>query len=492
MSTRDRGVHLDSRSEGRVLREFFRESGYDSQTLSAWLGRFGPPTAYRRDLGLLLHQTREPNRLNTLVRWFVVGHPVEQNAARDVIPQNILQGFLNSGLITADGSTFASGIVLLPIGDLLMACDRTQNGDSRPDLVVGTTPAARTLSQFRVAGEAGSVLDLCCGSGIHALQMAGQADTVVAADLNPRALEFAQFNAQLNGIENVEFLEGDGFAPVEGRRFDHIVSNPPFFLLPSTDLLYRDNPLELDGFAEKLVRQAPRFLNERGFFQMIFEWVEIEGQPWQRRLAGWLSECGCDAWLVKHYSQQPIEYCHARIRTTEPAPAEQDLETLARWTEYYGRHKVTAIHGGVITLRKRSGQKNWIEMEEAPFDGHGPVGELVAAIFDAHDLVVGASDEDLLALRPRLSPQARLEQVSQASEQGWSVPSMQLKLDDGLERACRVDPQVAVFLAECNGKRSLGELIAALLPNEGPQAAQVRAGCIAVMRQLMRRGFLQV
>lgn len=491
MSSNDQGVHLDSLAEGRLLREFFRDSGYESQNLTAWLGRVGPPTPHRRDLGLLLHQTREPNRLNTLVRWFVVGHAVEEAVARSVIPDGTLELFLKSGLIIAEDGGFVPAIVLLPLGDLLAASDLAPKDDPRPDMVIGLTPAARALARFTVSRESGSVLDLCCGSGIHALQMAGHSESVVAADLNPRALQFAQFNARLNGVDNIEFLQGDGFAAVEDRSFDLIVSNPPFFLLPSNDLLYRDNPLELDGFAERLVRQAPRYLHERGFFQMIFEWVEIEGQPWQQRLAAWVSESGCDAWLVKHYSQQPIEYCHARIRTTEPAPVEQDLEMLGHWTEYYRHHKVAAMHGGVITLRKRSGHKNWIDMEEVPFDGQAFVGDLVEGVFDAHGLAVGSSDDALLALHPRLSPDAKLEQVSRASEQGWTAPEMQLNLGDGLERTCRVDPQVAVFLAECNGRRSLGELIQALLPTEGPQAEQMRAGCIAVMRQLIRRGFLK-
>jgi SAM-dependent methyltransferase len=492
MTSNDHSVQLGSLAEGRLLRDFFRESGYESENLAAGFGRIGPPTAHRRDLGLLLHQTREPNRLNTLVRWFIVGQAVEGKTARAMIPGEALRLLLKSGLVTIEGDQFVPAVVLLPFDGLLAASDLPPKDNPRPDLVVGITPAARALTQFAVRGKVRSLLDLCCGSGIHALLMAGQSDAVVAADLNPRALAFAQFNARLNGVDNVEYCQGDGFAPVEGRRFDLILSNPPFFLLPSSDLLYRDNPLDLDGFAQKLVRQAPHFLNEGGFFQMIFEWVEIEGQPWQQRLAAWLSESGCDAWLLKHYSQRPIEYCHARIRTTQPAAVEQDVDTLARWTEYYARHNVAAIHGGVIAMRKRSGGKNWIEIEEAPFDNQAPVGELVEAVFDTHDLVVGAGDEVLLELRPRLSPQATLEQVSRASAEGWTAPSMQLRLDDGLQRVSRVDPQVAVFLSECTGKRTLGELIRTLLPSEGPQADQIRAGCIAVMRQLMRRGFLKV
>lgn len=490
MSKNDRGVHLDSLQEGLLLREFFRESGYRMQELLSWLGRIGPPSHHRRDLPLLLHLTREPNRLNTLVRWFIIEQTVEEGIARAVIPEEILRLFVKSGLIVAEGGTLVPAVLLLPLGDLLTASDQAPKDDPRPDLVIGPTPAAQVLSLFTVCRNVGSTLDLCCGSGIHALQKARHSETVVAADLNPRALLFAQFNARLNGVENIEFAQGDGFTPVEGRYFDLIVSNPPFFMLPSSGLLYRDNPLELDGFVENLVRQAPRFLNEGGLFQMIFEWVEIEGQTWQQRLGEWVSESGCDAWIIKDYTQQPTAYCDAKLHSVDQVSVEQDVEALACWTDYYRSRNVASMHGGMIAMRKRSGRRNWVEMEELPSHPKTPFGELVEAVFDAHDLCVTADDEALLAVCPRLSPRVRLEHVWQASEDGWTAPSMQLKLDHGLERGCGVDQQVAAFLSECSGKRSLGELIEALLPKEGPDAQQVRVGCFAVMRQLMQRGFV--
>ena len=490
MSNNDRGVRLDSLQEGRLLRDFFRESGYEMQPLLSWLGRIAPPSRQRRDLPLLLHQTREPNRLNTLVRWFVMEQAVEEAAARAAIPEDVLSLLLKSGLVVAESGRFTPAVLLLPLGELLTASDLAPKQNPRPDLVIGPTPAAQVLTHFAVCRGANSALDLCCGSGIHAMQIAGRCGTVVAADLNPRALLFAEFNARLNGLENIQFAQGDGFAAVEGRRFDLIVSNPPFFLLPSSDLLYRDNPLQLDGFVEKLMRAAPQFLNEGGFFQMIFEWVEIEGQSWQQRLAEWVSECGCDVWIIKDYTQAPTAYCDAKLRTVDQVSVVDDVKTLADWTAYYRRHNVAAMHGGMIAMRKRAGGRNWLEIEELPFHSKVPFGDLVEAVFDTRDQVAAADEEALLALRPRLSPHVGLVQVSQASETGWAAPSMQLKLEHGLERGCGVDQQVASFLSECTGKRTLGELMKSLLPQQGPEAAQARAGCLAVMSQLMRRGFV--
>jgi methylase of polypeptide subunit release factors len=484
MPTTNSILRLDSPEEGRALREFFRDCGYNMKNLGPLLGQAG-------NLALLLHQTREPSLLNTLVRWFVVGRPVAETAARAFIPEGPLGLLEKSGLLIREGASFAPVVLLLPFGDLLTACDHAVESDSPPpDVVIGPNAPAGSLMNFTVRRKAAAALDMCCGGGIHAMKLAEHSDTVVASDLNPRALAFARFNARLYGSENIEFVEGDGFGTVRGRRFDLIVANPPFYLLPATDLLYRDNPLELDGFARELMRQAPQYLNDGGFFQMVFEWVEIEGQPWRERLAEWFSGLGCDIWILRSYSMRPVEYCEARLRSGGLQAVERDVDTLARWSDYYRRNNVAAMHGGVIAMRKRPAAKNWIELEETPLSIRRPVGDLVESFFSAQDLAREANDSALLDIRPRLSPDARLEQVSAASEQGWLAPSMQLRLSHGLERTCAVDPQVAGFLSHLNGTLSVRELLETLTPQQDVDPLKVQAQCLAVMRQLIRRGFV--
>jgi release factor glutamine methyltransferase len=75
----------------------------------------------------------------------------------------------------------------------------------------------------------GAALDLGTGSGAIALAIRRQHPEahVVAVDRSAAALKVARENASRLGLE-VEFLEGDWFAPLEGRRFDLIVSNPPY------------------------------------------------------------------------------------------------------------------------------------------------------------------------------------------------------------------------------------------------------------------------
>jgi release factor glutamine methyltransferase len=76
-----------------------------------------------------------------------------------------------------------------------------------------------------------AVLDVGTGTGVIALSLAmeGSFGRIVATDLSAPALALARENAEVNGIAEVEFREGDLFRALgEGERFDIIVSNPPY------------------------------------------------------------------------------------------------------------------------------------------------------------------------------------------------------------------------------------------------------------------------
>ncbi|MFI1019094.1 HemK2/MTQ2 family protein methyltransferase [Streptomyces sp. NPDC020965] len=78
-----------------------------------------------------------------------------------------------------------------------------------------------------------AVLDVGTGSGALALAAARRGARVTAVDMTHRAVLATRLNARLARLP-VEVLRGDLFAPVGGRRFDLIVSNPPYVPGPGT------------------------------------------------------------------------------------------------------------------------------------------------------------------------------------------------------------------------------------------------------------------
>jgi HemK-related putative methylase len=83
-----------------------------------------------------------------------------------------------------------------------------------------------------------SVLDLGTGSGVGAVFAARRGASVVAVDINPEAVRCARINALLNHVEErVEVWLGNLFEPVQGRKFDLVLFNPPFYRgVPKDDL----------------------------------------------------------------------------------------------------------------------------------------------------------------------------------------------------------------------------------------------------------------
>ena len=136
------------------------------------------------------------------------------------------------------------------------------------------------------AGPAVRAADLGTGSGAIALALASERPraSVVATDASAAALAVARDNASELGIGNVEFREGDWFAPLDGVRFDLVASNPPYIALGDPHLGQGDLRFEpaaalssgSDGLdaIRRIARDAPAHLVDGGWLLLEHGWEQ--------------------------------------------------------------------------------------------------------------------------------------------------------------------------------------------------------------------------
>jgi methylase of polypeptide subunit release factors len=480
-----------SQTEARRLRDFLQEAGYEESGLRK-RGFFNElPSSRLRNMPRLLDSTSERNLLNLLLRWFWIGIPYEAALATELVPPWFLTLALSCRLLRQDGDSIVPEVMLFPVEGFLVTADHTTKIDANdPELVLWPNPTTRFLSRFTVRRHSRATLDLGTGNAMQALSAAAHSDTVVATDLNPRAVNFAQFTARLNGKENIEALVGDGFAPVAGRKFDLIVSNPPFFISPSGRYMFCDNPMDLDGLCRQFVKNAPNYLEEGGYFQLLCEWAGVRGQPWRERIGEWLEGSGCDAWVIMGHTQDPAEYAQHRIAETASAGSRDDAELYSTHMAYYRERNVEAIHDGIIALRRRSGN-NWTHIEEISELPNDPFGEYVQQAFSIRDFLQSHDTvEQLSGVKPRLAPYCRLEQFFQPGDGQWQPTSLNLRLLKGLPFFLGLQAPVAGFLLGCNGSKTVAELIHDFARQVDAPFEQVQKECLAIVHKLIERGFL--
>jgi len=141
------------------------------------------------------------------------------------------------------------------------------------------------------------ILDLGTGCGPVVLSLAADRPglQLTAADISTEALDQCRANAKTLAQEVcIEFLCGDLFSPLTGRRFDLIVMNPPYVSLgeyaglapeitdyePAAALLAGEDGLDLIA---RLIAQAPDYLKERGW--LLFEMGAGQGAAVKELLA---------------------------------------------------------------------------------------------------------------------------------------------------------------------------------------------------------------
>src|SRR5690606_23878747 len=242
------------------VRGLLLSAGYTVAGVRELLGPVAGGALARDEIVPALRATRGGSPLETLTRLFWLQVPVDAGA---VNAGGADAGGVNAGGVDAD-ALVAAGLAETSGGELrarlrvepleavsgdghagYVVSDlkvRPGSGDvPAADHVVGAGGASASLARLVVHKPVDNFLDLGAGCGVQAVHLVSRspAARITATDVNPRALELTAMSLALSGADtggdaagDAELLRGPLLEPVRDRRFDLIVSNPPFVVAP--------------------------------------------------------------------------------------------------------------------------------------------------------------------------------------------------------------------------------------------------------------------
>lgn len=492
MRTEDQRLfHFDDPGDYRRVRDVLDTVGYNDEHIVGTLGINQDALGHKRT-AVLLHRTRGGTPLETLIRLFILDASVPLPDVERALDPMMPQRWAELGLLEIDGTRARATVQLRCYQDLIVAFDYIRRGPGgvRPDYVMGISPSSLSLAGMtpRRPGRLG--LDLGTGSGFEAFLAAQHMDHVIATDLNPRAVEIASFNTGLNGLVNVECVEGDMFEPVAGRKFDLIVSNPPFIISPDRThlFLHGRESVNADDICARIAREAPGYLADNGICQFQVNWAIVEGEEWRDRLAGWFEGCGCEVLVLHIADYGPEEYAEMWIEI-EGRESDEFDRAFDRWMAFYRDQEIHGIGTGMITMRRTEGEE-WVHIVEAPERMTFPCGDDVLRTLEIAGFLKGRSDEQLLDERLRVAPDTRLEQLLQSAGGGWEVEVGGIRRTDGLQFEATIDAAGARILAACDGGRPVREVLSEVAVEAGAPIDAVARDAGPVVRRMIEQGFL--
>ena len=132
-----------------------------------------------------------------------------------------------------------------------------------------------------------SVLDLGAGSGCIAIALGKECSNLnlTAIDISATCLGIGKYNARRLGVNNIRFIRSHWFNAVKNKKFDLIVSNPPYIAANDQDLESQIEKYEPDialfsahnGLADlyQIIENAPHYLRQQG--ALIVEHGYLQG-----------------------------------------------------------------------------------------------------------------------------------------------------------------------------------------------------------------------
>jgi carbamoyltransferase len=447
---------------------------------------------------------RREDPLATAIGLFLLQAGRPREAVEEAFGPEVAEDLVAWGILgPAPGGALAAAVSVYPCAGAWLVTDHRfppgGRGATRGDAVMYLGGDSYALAYLAPEpAEGARVLDLCTGSGVHAILAAPRAARVVGVDVNPRAVAFARFNAALNGVAaRCEVRRGDLFRALAhgDERFDLILANPPFVPSPHRGrarIGFRDAGPAGEDVLARLIEGLPARLARDGVAAIVSVFVDERGRSFREKLDRWLGpRAGLAALLLRMGAEPPEDYAFAQAR---------DPVRFARWLAALRRARIERIQGGILALRRHAGPT------PPPYRAldigapRAPDRRALSRALDAFEAARAAVfPDEVLDRRARRAEDLVLADEVEARDGALATVRHRARLRSGFAGEVLLSPELRAVLDLADGTRTLRAIVAAAAaadesepePERGKEEG-LAARLFPDLIELAERGFLRL
>ena len=436
-------IRVGDRQQFAIVREFLRHAyAEESDILADRVGDFKPE----------LHGDEHP-----LVRMFFLGRAISPSELEAVAPNEVRTALSDLGLVepASNGRLRASALVYR-LSNAYVTSDRFMSDEGevgRPaedSVYYALTETAQHYVHSLPRRPCGQVLDIGSGSGVASLLLAPYAEQIVATDITERSVLFTEFNAKLNGFENIVARRGSLYEPAEGMQFDLITCHPPYDIsISSKRYVYADGGKDGEFVTRGVIAGLPHMLKPGGQFIAAVRATDRKTGAFEARVREWLGEAHAefDIAAVVRSSIRPEEHAISASML-----AKQNLDDYAQYMELFQGLGVTRLPY-VHLLVERKAQSEPITVRR-DIGRRCTLSEMEAALEHERAKRITASGA------ARLSPSEHMELVVRHAFRGGEVTPVEYRfsVEHPFREEVPVPEWVAKLVAACVAERTWDEV----------------------------------
>lgn len=368
--------------------------------------------------------------LADLIRLFLLRGALTEARAITLFGDQLFSLLSKLGILILRGQQWASRIDLYCAEDLFIATDhrymfleedKLENiNNENPVMYIGMDSLGLVSTAPRSPSQ--NSLDLCCGSGIQALVASRYSHKVTGVDLNPRAIRFSRFNAQLNGIENVTFKSGHLYAVVKGETFDIILANPPFVPSPNENLRFRDGGKSGEAVLQQIINGANAQLSDIGKLHIVTDLVDLNS--YQAKLLQWWGNEEIDTLVLHTADRDDVLFSVPHSHHPFGQSFQDYNQALKEWINNFHAANIKAVNFGYIIMHRSTKNQTGSYFTRAIHNPSTSIWSQVADYFSQRDKLAAIGSTPLyLSLTPGLRFQIEQDALNGAASITIVVPN---------------------------------------------------------------------